>query len=305
MEKIYSVSLDFINTRIDRWIRRKICLVPQSLIEKNLRNKNITVNKNKVKSSYKLNAEDKIYLNNFNPKNNILGRKNNPIVSKDDIKKSSEFIVEDNENFCVINKPSGLAVQGGTKVKKNLIDIISKNKIFRDEKPFIVHRIDKDTSGILIIAKNRKYAQLFTSLFRIRKIYKTYLTICSGAVEKSKQTLINDLTRIDNGKKIIEKAITQSIVLDKNTNASFLKLNPITGRKHQLRKQLSILGNPIFGDDKYSYLNNKNYHDKQLFLHAYSIKFMIDNKKFTYTVDIPEYFKKKLKSKKLNLPKKF
>ena len=79
-----------------------------------------------------------------------------------------------------------MAVQGGTKIKKNLVDLITENKIFLNSKPFIVHRIDKETSGILIIAKNRKYAQLFTSLFRIRKIHKSYLSICHGEMEKIK-----------------------------------------------------------------------------------------------------------------------
>ena len=173
MDKIFPVKREFVNSRIDRWIKRNICQVPQSLIEKNLRNKNVTINKVKVKSSYKLKIDDKIYLNNFNPTFNYhLSKKKKYIPSKRDIKDSNYLIVEDNENFCVINKPYGLAVQGGTNIKKNLVDLIAKNSIFLNSKPFIVHRIDKETSGILIIAKNRKYAQLLTSLFRIKKVHK-------------------------------------------------------------------------------------------------------------------------------------
>ena len=159
MGKIFLVKKDFINSRIDRWIKRNICQVPQGLIEKILRNKNVTVNKLKVKGSYKLKIDDKIYLHNFNPIfSDHLSKKKKYIPSKRDIKDSDSFIIEDNENFCVINKPYGLAVQGGSKIKKNLVDLITKNKIFLNSKPFIVHRIDKETSGILIIAKNRKYA---------------------------------------------------------------------------------------------------------------------------------------------------
>ena len=302
MDKIVLVKKDFINSRIDRWIKRNICQVPQGLIEKSLRNKNITVNKLKIKSSYKLKIDDKIYLNNFNPTIGYhLSKKKKYIPSKRDIKDSNSFIVEDNENFCVINKPYGLAVQGGSKIKKNLVDLITKNKIFLNSKPFIVHRIDKETSGILIIAKNRKYAQLFTSLFRIRKIHKSYLSICHGEMEKNKGLFDGDLIRYDKDKKISERAITNYKVLDKNTNSTLLILNPVTGRKHQIRKQLFSIGFPVIGDSKYNFPENKinKYHN--LMLHAYSIKFMINEKKYKYTVNVPDYFKKMLLKKRLTL----
>jgi len=302
MDKIVLVKKDFINSRIDRWIKRNIRQVPQSLIEKSLRNKNVTINKVKVKSSYKLKIDDKIYLNNFNPTlSDHLSKKKKYIPSKKDIKDSDSFIIEDNENFCVINKPYGLAVQGGSKIKKNLVDLITKNKIFLNSKPFIVHRIDKETSGILIIAKNRKYAQLFTSLFRIRKIHKSYLSICHGEMEKIKGFFDGDLIRYDKDKKISERAITNYKVLDKNTNSTLLILNPVTGRKHQIRKQLFSIGFPVIGDSKYNFPENKinKYHN--LMLHAYSIKFMINEKKYKYTVNVPDYFKKMLLKKRLTL----
>ena len=131
MDKIFLVKKDFVNSRIDRWIKRNIRQVPQSLIEKSLRNKNVTINKVKVKSSYKLKIDDKIYLNNFNPDFSCnWNKKKKYIPSEIDIRDSEGLIVEDNENFCVINKPYGLAVQGGSKIKKNLVDLITENKIF-------------------------------------------------------------------------------------------------------------------------------------------------------------------------------
>jgi len=302
MDKIFLVKKDFVNSRIDRWIKRKICQVPQALIEKSLRNKNVTVNSLKVKSSYKLKLDDKIYLNNFNPTlSDHLSKKKKYIPSKKDIKDSDTFIIEDNENFSVINKPYGLAVQGGSKIKKNLVDLITKNKIFLNSKPFIVHRLDKETSGILIIAKNRKYAQLFTSLFRIRKIHKSYLSICHGEMEKDKGLFDDDLIRYDKDRKISERAITNYKVLDKNTNSTLLILNPITGRKHQIRKQLFSIGFPVIGDAKYNFPENKINKNNNLMLHAYSIKFMINEKKYGYTVNVPDYFKKMLLKKRLTL----
>ena len=302
MNKIFLVKKDFVNSRIDRWIKRNICQVPQGLIEKILRNRNITINKTKVKSSYKLKIDDKIYLNNFSPTFSYhLSKKKKYIPSKRDIKDSESLIVEDNENFCIINKPYGLPVQGGTKIKKNLIDLIRENKIFINSEPFIVHRIDKETSGILIIAKNRKYAQLFTSLFRIRKIHKSYLSICHGEMEKTKGVFSGYLIRYDKDRKISELAITNYKVLDKNTNSTLLILNPITGRKHQIRKQLFSIGFPVIGDSKYNFQKNNINRNNNLMLHAYSIKFMINEKKHKYTVNVPDYFKKMLLKKRLTL----
>ena len=302
MVKIFLIKEEFVNSRIDKWIKRNVSSLPQSFIERSLRNKKVTVNKYRVKSSYKLKKSDKIYLNNFTPSAVNLNKiKKKYIPSKRDIKESDSFIIENNENFCVINKPYGLAVQGGSKIKKNLVDLISRHPIFSNYKPFIVHRIDKETSGIIIVAKNRKYAQLLTTLFRIRKIHKSYLSICHGEIEHSKGIFDDNLIRYDNKRKISERAITNYKVLDKNSNTTLLILNPITGRKHQIRKQLFSIGFPVIGDTKYNFHTNKIDTKQKLLLHAYSIKFMINDKKYEYTVDVPYYFKKMLLSKRLNL----
>ena len=163
-----------------------------------------------------------------------------------------------------------------------------------------MHRLDKDTSGVFIIAKNRETAQLLTSLFRLRKVHKTYLAICHGELEKTKGEWNDSLTRFENGKKIIEKAKTIYKVLDKNFNSSFVEMKPITGRKHQLRKQLFNLGHSIYGEKKYISLNSSKRMNKNLMLHSYQIRFMIRNKKYTYKASLPDYFKQLLKIKRLN-----
>ena len=104
----------------------------------------------------------------------------------------------------------------------------------------------------------------------------------------------------DNSQKIIEKAKTIFKVLDKNSNSSLVEMKPITGRKHQLRKQLFNIGHSIYGDKKYrSSLSTKGI-NKELMLHSYQIKFMINKVKHTYTALLPDYFKKLLKAKRLN-----
>ena len=301
MKKSINVDKSFNGMRIDRFIRNHLGKIPQGLIEKNLRNGKLKLNQKKVKSSQKVKTGDKlnIYNLNFEEKIEQLKKKYNP--SNEIIKENEDLIIENNDNFVVLNKQSGISVQGGTKSKKNIIDIFAKSNLFKDEKPYSVHRLDKDTSGVFIIAKNRETAQLLTSLFRLRKVYKTYLAICNGElILIDKGVIKDDLIRFENKKKIVEKAETKYEILDKNNNATFIQLNPITGRKHQLRKQLFNLGNSIIGDKKYNSTNNSKINNKNLMLHSYEIKFKINEKKYTFRATPPDYFRNMLKTKRLN-----
>ena len=299
MNKSYIVEHSYEGIRIDKWIRNYLGNVPQALIEKSLRAGKIKLNKKKTKSSTKLKDKDIINVYNLKFEENIIQKKIKFKPSNEVIKENEDLIIDDNENFIVVNKESGIAVQGGTKSKKNLIDIFSKSKIFANSKPYSVHRLDKDTSGVFIIAKNRDTAKLFTSLFRLRKIHKTYLAICYGEIETNKGVFDQDLIRYEGNKKIIENSKTFYKVIDKNSTCSLLEMNPITGRKHQLRKQLSIIGHPIYGDNKYTFEKNFNTKNKELMLHSYKIKFIINNKKYTYKALLPKYFKKILQTKRL------
>ena len=301
MKKLLNVDKTYNGMRIDRFLRNHFGQIPQSLIEKNLRNGRIKLNKKKIKSSKKIQFNDKIELHNFEFKKIINQKKEKYNPSVEIIKENEDLIIENNDNFVVLNKQSGISVQGGTKSKKNIIDIFAKSNLFRDEKPYSVHRLDKDTSGVFIIAKNRETAQLLTSLFRLRKVYKTYLAICNGElILIDKGVIKDDLIRFENKKKIVEKAETKYEILDKNNNATFIQLNPITGRKHQLRKQLFNLGNSIIGDKKYNSTNNSKINNKNLMLHSYEIKFKINEKKYTFRATPPDYFRNMLKTKRLN-----
>jgi len=300
MKKIFNVDETFNEMRIDRWIKKNLGKLPQSFIEKNLRNGKIKINNKKVKSSYKIKTNEKIELHNLSFKVRSFQEKIKFKPSNSVIKSNENLIIDNNENFVVINKKSGISVQGGTKSKKNLIDIFSNSQFFLNTKPYSVHRLDKDTSGVFIIAKNRETAQFLTSLFRLRKVHKIYLAICHGEIIDNSGEWNSNLVRYENNKPIVEKAKTFFKVLDKNTNSSLIEMKPITGRKHQLRKQLFEIGHPIYGDQKYNHGNNFKGINKNLMLHSYKIKFMIKDKKFTYTALLPDYFKKALKVKRLN-----
>jgi 23S rRNA pseudouridine955/2504/2580 synthase len=296
MPKSYTVDDDYNDSRLDKWFKNKIINLPHSLLEKILRQNKVKVNKKKAKSSYRLQTGDliEVYdISKFKPVDKK--QKIKYLPKKKEIGDYDDYVIEDNENFIVINKPTGIPVQSGTKSFKNIIDILKKTKYFENSKPFIVHRLDKETSGILIIAKNRKYAQLFTSLFRIRKIHKTYLAIVYGKVEESIKTMKDDLIYYENNKKIIQKAISNIKIIKSNEGFSYLELNPITGRKHQLRKQLLKIGCPIIGDDKYFLNDRKRIKIKNLMLHAYRIKFMINNIQYNFKAKYNNLFEDFLK----------
>ena len=202
MLKKYIVKKDYHETRFDRWFKQKVLNVPQSLIEKFIRKKRVKVNKKKIKTSYRLQVDDIIEIHGLKDINSYANKEKKiykPTLKE--IKKYSSFVIDDNKDFIVINKPSGIPVQSGTKSFKNIIDLLRDSSIFGNGKPYIVHRLDKETSGIMLIAKNREYAQLLTSLFRLRKIHKTYLAICYGEVNKNIKLLKDNLILYDNKKK--------------------------------------------------------------------------------------------------------
>jgi len=302
MKNIYSVKEDFIGMRLDKWIRKNISNVPQSLIEKNIRKGNIKINNKKEKSSFKLKKKDQITLYNFSFLSDKHKKKTTIYKpTKKDLSFTSNIIIENNENFAVINKPAGIAVQSGTKSRKNIIDILKKTKEFEGFFPYTVHRIDKETTGVLLIAKNRKYAQIFTNLFRLRKIKKVYLGITFGHINKNKGKFEDLLIHDEGEKKIQSKAITYYEVIESNNNYTLIKLIPYTGRKHQLRKQLSIRGHPIIGDNKYKIIDKNKNVKNNLMLHAHKISFTINNIKYNFTANIPKDFENMIKQKYLKI----
>ncbi len=156
MKKIIHVDKTFEDMRLDRFLRNHLGKIPQGLIEKNLRNGQFKLNKKKVKSSTKVKSGDEINIYNLSFEEKIVQKKVQYQASNEIIKENENLIIENNENFIVLNKKAGISVQGGTKSKKNIIDIFSNSEIFKNSKPFSVHRLDKETSGVFMIAKNRE-----------------------------------------------------------------------------------------------------------------------------------------------------
>ena len=274
--KSFVVNKDFDGSRVDRFLKKQFPNIPQSLFEKNFRKKKITVNNKKVKNLFKLKIDDivDVYID-FKIKH-VSQRKNFSTIDYNELKKN--FIFECND-YCILNKPYGYASQDGSKVKKNVIDILNLNS----NNYHIVHRLDKETTGLMLIAKNRFYAKKFSEMFKLREIKKKYLTILNGKIKKNKGELYSKDNL--NGKEIVSKLYFE--VISKRNNFSYLEIDLITGRKHQIRKQFSDIGHPVVGDAKYGDKRNKS----PLCLLSYEIEFEYNNKVKKYKARIPKNFK--------------
>jgi 23S rRNA pseudouridine955/2504/2580 synthase len=210
----------------------------------------------------------------------IIGVKNIEILHEDDIS-------------IIINKPAGLSVQGGKGVKSSLDRILAE---LRTPPPLLVHRLDKDTSGVLLAAKTREAAALFSRLINGRKAVKQYTAVCSGRPKKdagviTQELLIRGSMKSSETRYRVIKSGT--LPLTEAQEYSVLELELGTGRMHQIRRHLAMNGNPVLGDDKYGdFLLNKALRKtglKRLLLHASRlvIKGEIN---IDITAPLPEYF---------------
>ena len=297
---IFKIEEDFENTRLDKWFKKKVKPLPQSLIERTLRKGKILVNGKKVKSSYKIqiNDEIKIYADIDND-DKIIKKKFSYLPSKKDYELIKNNILFENEHYFVLNKPYNLAVQSGTKTGKNIFDILKNYSETEYPTPHLVHRLDAETTGILIISKTHKSAKFFSEAFKNQTINKSYLALVDGVLENKNGTLKNELNYIENNKEKVHLSITNYRVISETKDLSLLLLNPETGRKHQLRRQLSFIKHPILGEKKYTNKGLNKSKELHLMLHAYKVEFLINSKKTVHQAEPSLYFQSFCKEKKL------
>ena len=297
---IFKIEEDFENTRLDKWFKKKVKPLPQSLIERTLRKGKILVNGKKVKSSYKIqiNDEIKIYADIDND-DKIIKKKFSYLPSKKDYELIKNNILFENEHYFVLNKPYNLAVQSGTKTGKNIFDILKNYSETEYLTPHLVHRLDAETTGILIISKTHKSAKFFSEAFKNQTINKSYLALVDGVLENKNGTLKNELNYIENNKEKVHLSITNYRVISETKDLSLLLLNPETGRKHQLRRQLSFIKHPILGEKKYTNKGLNKSKELHLMLHAYKVEFLINSKKTVHQAEPSLYFQSFCKEKKL------
>lgn len=283
--------------RIDTYIPSK-SEYSRAMIQKMMDNGNILVNGKKVKVSYKVQADDEITIKEQAAKEISLEAQDIPI----------EVLYEDND-IIVVNKPKGMVVHpangnpDGTLV--NAIMSICKDSlsgIGGEIRPGIVHRLDKDTSGALIVAKNDKAHIKMSEQIKNHEVEKTYIALVKGFVKENEATIDMPIGRSlkDRKKMAVRKegknAVTHFKVIERFPNYTLLEVKIETGRTHQIRVHLSEIGYPIVGDEVYSNGKNEwNIHGQCL--HAKSLKFKhpITEKEMCIEAPIPEYFQNIIK----------
>ena len=301
-----NIKKEDIGIRLDKILLKKFNSLSFIKIQKLIRIGFFKVNNRKVKSNYKVNEADKIVYSNNSITENKFKKDISSILIKykkqiADIKKN--LIFEDNF-LLVINKPYGIPVQGGNNVNFN-IDLILPILCENNSSIRLVHRIDKNTSGILLLAKTKEVAQNITMLFKENKIKKKYLAIVEGKLTKiiGKITLPVTKKKIAGMEKMVidpyskEKAETSYKVIDYKKGLSLLEVYPKTGRKHQIRVHLRSINHPILGDYKYNSTNNDNKEvsNEKMHLHAKEIQFVLNNNKYFFKASLPNFFKETIK----------
>ena len=293
--------------RIDAYVSDKIEELSRVAVQRLLANGQILVNGKKVKASYKVQKGDKIEIEEEEPVEISLKAQNIPI----------DIIYEDND-IIVVNKPKGMVVHpangnpDGTLV--NAVMAICKNSlsgIGGEIRPGILHRLDKNTSGVIIIAKNDKAHINLSEQIKAHKVKKTYVALVRGIVKENEATINMPIGRSNRDRKKMavvregKEAITHFKVIQRYDKYSLLKVNIETGRTHQIRVHLAQIGYPIIGDDTYS--NGKNEWGIQgQCLHAKSLEFThpTTGKKMYVEAEMPEYFYEileKLEKRKIDI----
>lgn len=285
--------------RLNRWFLKYYPELPLSRLQKLLRTKQIKVDGKKGETSLKLVEGQEIRIPPMDDQPKV--REKGETSAKDEAFILSLVIYKD-KNIIVLNKPSGLAVQGGTNTTRHVDAMLPALKFEKEEAPKLVHRIDKDTSGVLVLARDRKNAEILTKAFKEHNLTKTYLALVKGCPQKMSGQIKAPLEKVGEKSAIVaegKKAITDYEVLDHlGEKFALVKACPLTGRTHQIRAHLEFLGTPIVGDDKYFGEKREkiaNLKDK-LYLHAYKIDLSSIYNKLTIKAELPEHFCDALKT---------
>jgi len=266
--KEYIVSSEDDEMRLDKWLKKNVTEMPFGLMQKMVRKGAVKVDGKKRKTEYKLSSNQQIRISAFEDRGSELrDKKRNKVeVSQNDIDYyiTKQIIYRDN-NLIAINKRSGLPTQGGTKIKLSVDDLIPYIDDVKDT-PKLVHRIDKDTSGVILVSLNKKSAQEATLYFKKKEFVKTYWAIIVGVpakkegriniplIERSTASGIDKMETIRHGSKnpAAKRSVTYYKVIEMaGRKMCWVALRPETGRKHQLRVHLEAIGHPILGDGKY------------------------------------------------------
>jgi 23S rRNA pseudouridine955/2504/2580 synthase len=269
--------------RLDRWFKTHYASLPHSRLEKLLRTGQVRVDGGRAKASTRLAAGQTVRI----PPLSDTPPAPKHALSKADHAFLASITLHEDDDLLVLNKPSGIAVQGGTKTTRHIDRLLEGLGDGPETRPRLVHRLDRDTSGVLVIAKRRAVAAKLGRAFQTRSVRKIYWALLHGVPKPSQGKVDAALVKAGGPdgdrvrkarpgeKDIAQSAVTHYSVVDRaGQKVSFVSLKPVTGRQHQLRAHMAIIGHPIFGDGKYE--GDKNLPDgisNRLYLHARRISF--------------------------------
>ncbi|HEY9060415.1 MAG TPA: RluA family pseudouridine synthase [Pseudobacteroides sp.] len=297
MEEIKLVA-DTADLRIDSWISEKLGDYSRTYVKKLIDNESVLVNGKKIKSNYKLKVDDEVTV--FVP---------DPVKLDVEAEKIDMDIVYEDKDILVINKPKGMVVHpaagnySGTLVNGLMDycgdDLSDINGVIR---PGIVHRIDKDTSGLLVVAKNNKAHEKLTEMLKAHDIKRVYYAVVDGVIREESGKIDAPIGRhpVDRKKMAVSTkngrhSVTYFKVLERFEDATFIEVRLETGRTHQIRVHMSYIGYPVMGDEVYGRRNKSINTDGQV-LHAKILEFIhpVSGENMRFEVDLPHYFKEVL-----------
>ncbi|OOF87036.1 23S rRNA pseudouridine(955/2504/2580) synthase RluC [Rodentibacter ratti] len=279
--KMLTISEDEAAQRIDNYLLAKLKGVPKSLIYRIIRKGEVRVNKGRIKPEYKLQTGDVVRLPPVRT-----AEKDKPPVSKN-LNKVADLehnILFEDDHLIILNKPSGIAVHGGSGLNFGVIEAL---RTLRPEARFLelVHRLDRDTSGILLIAKKRSALRNLHEQLRLKTVQKDYLALVRGQWQSHVKVVKAPLLKneLAGGERIVrvseqgKPSETRFSIEERYSNATLIKASPITGRTHQIRVHTQYAGHPIALDSKYGDkdfdMQIQAFGLNRLFLHAFSIRF--------------------------------
>lgn len=279
--QLVDIGAEQAGQRIDNFLLTRLKGVPKSAIYRMIRKGEVRVNKGRIKPEYKLVEGDSVRV----PPARTAQKDEAPAFIGDQLKKLLESaILHEDGGLIVLNKPSGLAVHGGSGVSLGVIEAL---RVMRPQQKFLelVHRLDRDTSGVLLVAKKRSVLKQLHDDLREGRVHKTYLALLFGRWNGRQHKVEAPLKKFDlaSGERVVrvsqegKSSLTHFTQIRLFDQATLVEANPVTGRTHQIRVHAQFAGHPIAGDDKYiSREQNAFFVErglKRLFLHAFRIEF--------------------------------
>ncbi|MDN3614534.1 23S rRNA pseudouridine(955/2504/2580) synthase RluC [Vibrio gallaecicus] len=274
------IDEDMAGQRIDNFLRNQLKSIPKSMVYRIVRKGEVRVNKKRIKAEYKLKAGDLVRIPPVTIEEKV--EDSVPSTKLNKVSELERCIIHEDDHMLILNKPSGTAVHGGSGLKFGAIEAL---RALRPDARFLelVHRIDRDTSGILLVAKKRSALRHLQAQFREKTVHKYYFALVMGEWKNSCKVVnapllkneVNSIVRVNPNGKASE---TRFKVLEKFQDATLIQASPITGRTHQIRVHAQYTGHPIAWDDRYGDRRFDAYTGKvgldRLFLHAANIKFI-------------------------------